>query len=90
MATSVLTEGDLISRVQMMRKGETTVYYKGHLATDAFFSLDVSRLRDAAQRLSTMRMLRPSGELYQGMGLITLSQRRVGELFHYIATRVTK
>lgn len=90
MTTSVLTESDLIARIHLMRKGDSTIYYKGHLSTDAFFNADVAKLRDAAQRLSTMRMMRPTGELYQGMGIVTLSQRRAGEVFHYLATRVTK
>lgn len=86
---SVLTERELTDRISMMRSGERTVYYRGHLSTDAFVNKDVARLRDIAQRLSTMMIYGPDGSLFRGMGMVELSQRRVGEEFHYIATRVT-
>jgi hypothetical protein len=89
MATLVLTEAELIDRVCLMEGGQSTVYYRGHLSADAYVNPDVAKLRDAAQRLSTMLMMQPTGERYLGMGLVTLSQKRAGDAFEYIATRVT-
>lgn len=83
-----LSDRELIARVQMMRPGESTVYFQGHLSESAFYFPNVARLRDAAQRLSNMKMLRPTGEIYVGMGLVTLSQFRTGESFSYIATKL--
>jgi hypothetical protein len=83
-----LSEAQLISRVRMMRPGESTVYFQGNLAESAFYYPKVARLRDAAQRLSNMKMLRPSGEIHAGMGLVTLVQFRAGESFSYIATKL--
>lgn len=83
-----LSETELISRVQMMRAGESTVYFRGHLSTAAFYNPNVARLRDAAQRLSNMKMLSPTGEIRAGMGLVTLSQMRADDVFYYIATKM--
>jgi hypothetical protein len=83
-----LTETELIARVQMMRRGERMVYFQGHLSESAYYYPKVARLRDAAQRLSNMKMLRPTGEIHTGMGLVTLSQFRVGASFSYIATKL--
>jgi hypothetical protein len=88
MATSAVTERELIARIETMRRGQSTIYYTGHLATDAFFNPDVAKLRDTVQRLSTMLMIRPSGQLYKGMGIVTLTQRKVGDKFEYRATKV--
>lgn len=83
-----LSETELIARVQMMRPGDSMVYFRGNLSEAAFFNPNVARLRNAAQRLSNMRMLLPTGELQVGMGLVTLSQLRVGNDFSYIATKL--
>lgn len=84
-----LSEKELISRVQMMRAGERTIYFRGCLTTAAFFRPDVARLRDTAQRLSNMVMQKHTGELHVGMGLITLTQLRVGNGdYAYHATKL--
>lgn len=83
-----LSDRELIARVQMMRPGESTIYFHGHLSESAFYFPKVARLRDAAQRLSNMKMLRPTGEIHTGMGLVTLSQFRHGCNFSYIATKL--
>lgn len=88
MPPECLSETELIARVQMMRPGESTVYFQGNLSESAFCFPKVARLRDAAQRLSNMKMLRPTGEIRAGMGLITLVQLRVGKDFSYIATKL--
>lgn len=88
MATSVLRERDLIDRIERMRRGDSYVYYIGHLATEAFFDPGVARLRDTVQRLSTMTMMRANGELHKGMGIVTLTQKRVGDVFHYAVTKM--
>lgn len=83
-----MTAARLTEVASTMRKGESVVYFTGHLAEAAGENADVSQLRDVAQRMSTMRMSSPTGSMYVGMGMIALSQRRVVGGTEYIATRL--
>lgn len=85
---NVITERELINRIQLMRPGQHTVYYRGNLANDAFWRQDVARLRDAAQRLSDMRVLKANGQVYAGMGLVTLVQKVADGFTNYLAVRL--
>lgn len=88
MEDRVLTERELIDRITLMRPGEQTVYFRGNIAAEAFGRPEVARLRDCAQRLSDMRACNPGGEIFSGMGLVTLVQKVVGETIHYIAVKL--
>lgn len=88
MATSALNERNLIARIDAMQRGESAVYYVGHLATDSFFDPDVAKLRDTVQRLSDMVLQTNNGELHRGMGIVTLTQKRVGDDFEYAVKKM--
>lgn len=83
-----MTAAQLTEAASTMRKGESVVYFTGHLAEASGHHANVSQLRDVAQRMSTMRMSSPTGSMYTGMGLISLSQRKVPGGMEYIATRL--
>lgn len=86
--SQALTAAQLTEVASHMTKGESVVYFTGHLAESAGENVAVSQLRDVAQRMSTMRMSSPTGALYVGMRMIALSQRRVATGMEYIATRL--
>ena len=83
-----MTVGLLADIVDKMKPGVSVVYHRGHLALQAEKSTELRALRDLAQRLSNMRIASPTGSLHLGMGMVTLSQRRVGNDYEYIATRL--
>jgi hypothetical protein len=83
-----MTEKELIRRVQMMRAGDSTIYFTGNLSEEAYRDQHLASLRNTAQRLSDMRMVEVDGSISVGMGLVTLTQRRVGSHFAYIATKL--
>lgn len=82
-----MTASELSDRVSTMKKGESVIYFTGHLGESAGRVHATSQLRDMAQRLSTMWMFSPTGSMYAGMGMISLTQKKVAEGFNYIATR---
>ena len=83
-----MTAAQLTEVASHMLKGESVIYFTGHLAEAAGVNMAVSQLRDVAQRLSTMRMSSPTGSMYEGMRMIALSQRRVEAGMEYVATRL--
>lgn len=83
-----LTERELVDRIHMMQPGQHTIYFTGNLAAEAYWRRDVARLRDAAQRLSNMRAIMPNGEMFVGMGLVTLVQKVVAGRTNYLAVKL--
>lgn len=83
-----MTAAQLTDVASRMTKGESVVYFTGHLAEAAGRYSDVCRLRDVAQRMSTMRMASPTGSMYVGMCILALSQRKVVAGTEYIATKL--
>ena len=83
-----MTAAALAEHVSTMRPGAKVTYFTGHLGEACRTSQAIAQLRDMAQRLSTMWMTSPTGSMYAGMGMISLSQRRVEAGFEYRATRL--
>ena len=83
-----MTAAQLTDVASRMTKGESVIYFTGHLAEAANSNPSVALLRDAAQRMSTMRMASPTGSVYVGMCIVALSQRKVPAGAEYIATKL--